>query len=87
MLWPIDLGGFVRRQRRLGPLRDALPAQRYAAKVTDNADESATIRARIAFGCALLVTAGTAHHEILFAQIFRHQIRGLKLMNTEVIVD
>ena len=34
---------------------------------------------------ALLVTTGAAHHQILFAQIFRHQILGRKLMRANVI--
>jgi hypothetical protein len=86
MLGPVDLPRLGWRQGRLGTFLAARLAKRYSAEVADDADESAAVRAWIAFGRALLITAGTAHHQIFFAQIFRHQIRGLKLMNADVIL-
>ena len=85
MLGPVDLPRVARRQGRLGTFRAARFTKRDSAEVADDADESSTVRAWIAFGGALLVAAGTTHHQVFFAQIFRHQIRGLKLMNADEI--
>jgi hypothetical protein len=86
MLGPVDLPRLRRREGRLGTFRSARLAKRDSAEVANDADESSAIRARITFGRALLVTTGAAHHQIFFAQILRHQIRGLKLMNANLII-
>src|SRR6476661_2674982 len=78
MLRPVD---FRLRwcHRRLGPFRYAFLAQCSSAEIANDADECATISARIAFGRALLIPAGATHHKILFAQILRHLNSSLKL--------
>ena len=45
----------------------ALPACDNAAKSADDADERPAVRARIAFGCTLLILAGSANHGVSFA--------------------
>ena len=85
MLGPVDLARLGWCHRRLGAFSTARFAERDSAKVADDADKSPAVRARIAFGRALLVTAGTAHHEISFAQILRHQTYGLGLIKANLI--
>jgi hypothetical protein len=85
MLGPVDLARLGWCHRRLGAFSAARFAERDSAKVADDADKSPAVGARIAFGCALLVTAGTAHHKISFAQILRHQTYGLGLIKANLI--
>jgi hypothetical protein len=85
MLGPVDLPRFGWLHRRLGALRAAFLAERDSAEIADDADEGAAVRARVAFGRALLVTAGAAHHQIPFAQlVLCHQTCGLKLIKSGV---
>jgi hypothetical protein len=55
----------------------ALPAEFHAAKCADDADEGTAIRARVAFGGALLVPAGPAYHRIAFTQNLAHILASL----------
>jgi hypothetical protein len=52
---------------RIDALFLALPASDYASESADDADECPAVGAGIAFGCTLLVLAGTADHCISFA--------------------
>ena len=85
MLGPVDLARLGGCHRRLGAFSATRFAESDSAKVADDADKSSAVRARIAFGRAFLVTAGTAHHEISFAQILRHQTYGLGLIKANLI--
>jgi hypothetical protein len=58
--------------RRIGAFFPALVAEFYPAKRADDADERAAIRARVAFGRALLVPAGPANHRIAFTEDLAH---------------
>src|SRR2546423_3910890 len=65
----------------LSILLSALTAVNDSAKSADDADERTTVRARITFGCAFLVTTGTTNHRISFAERLWHQraVRGMAL--------
>ena len=85
MLGPVDLARLGWCHRRLGAFSATRFAESDSAKVADDADECPAVGARIAFGRALLVTAGAARHQISFAQILRHQTYGLGLIKANLI--
>lgn len=68
---------------RIGRSLLALPAEFHAAKCADDADEGTAIRARIAFGGALLVPAGPADHRIAFTQNLAHILASLAVRISE----
>jgi len=68
---------------RIGALFLALPAEFHTAKRADDADEGTAIRARVAFGGALLVPAGPAYHRIAFTQNLAHVLASLAVRTSE----
>ena len=58
--------------RRIRAFFLALLAEFYPAKRADDADERSAIRARVAFGRALLVSAGATNHCIAFTEDLAH---------------
>src|ERR1044072_5257865 len=50
-----------------------------SAESADNANERATVGARVALGCAFLIAAGPTNHRISFAKRLSHQ-RAVRAM-------
>jgi hypothetical protein len=72
-----DVSGAARRSdaslnQRIGAFFLALAAGDDPAKIADDADESPAVRARVAFGRALLVLARSANHCVSLAKDLRH---------------
>src|SRR5207237_4571072 len=58
---------------RICPLLLALLTIDYAAECANDADEGATIRARVTFGGTLLFVAGATNHRVTFAENLPHR--------------